>query len=254
MVEESILALINKELDGLATSEETARLGEICACNAEARKLREDLRALAQGLAGVERAVPPPTLRPAVMRAIAFAPGRVHSRGSFLRTFRAPWSVRPALVFAGGVAAGLILFAIGLRLVPSGNLDEGDLAGSLAAHSPAFSPGKVVEFRSGDLYASVQAGADSEHALVRIRLDVPPGTTAVLAYGRSIGSVERVDVARAPQAEISLEQGRVVVKGISKGDVGFLFGGKKEILAGVRLILSDGHGGEWEVALDGATR
>jgi hypothetical protein len=255
MVKESIIALINKDLDGMASAEESARLREICAGNEEARKLAEDLRALAHGLATMERTVPPPTLRPAVMRSLAAVPARTHShvRDSFLRDLvRAPGRWRPAVVFAVGVAAGLVLFAVGSRVVLPGSLDEGDLVGSLAVHGSTFSMGKVVEFRNGDAYASVQTGAGSNHAIARIRLDVPPGTMVVLAYSDANGYVETLDVAKAKLAEITLEQGRVVMTGISSGEVGILFGGKKEILAGARLMLSDGHGGEWVVALDGA--
>jgi hypothetical protein len=254
MIEESIIALINKDLDGMASAEESSRVQEICAGNEEARKLAEDLRALAHGLAAIERAVPPPTLRPAIMRSIAAVPTMAHSRlrDSFLRNrLRAPGSWRPAMVFAGGVAAGLVLFAMGSRLVLPGNLDESDLVGSLAVHGSTFSAGRVVEFRNGDMFASVQTGTGSEHAIVRIRLDVPPGTTVILAYGHAGGSVETVDVAKAKQAEISLEQGRVVIKGISSGEVGVLLSGKEEVLVGARLMLSDGHGGEWGIALDG---
>jgi len=254
MLEESIIALINKDLDGMASTEESARLRQICAENNEARRFAEDLRALARGLAGVERAVPPSTLRPAVMRSIASMPARAHSRSrnSFLRSLLpVPGVRRQAMVFVSGLAAGLVLYAVGSRLVSLGNLSENDLVGSLAVPGSTFSAGKVVEFRNGDVHASVQTGGGAAHAIVRIRLDVPPGTVVVLAYANAGGYVETVDVAKAKQAEISLEQGRVVMKGVSSGEVGILFAVKEEILVGARLLLSDGHGEEWDIPLEG---
>jgi hypothetical protein len=254
MLEDSVLALINKDLDGLASADESARLREILAGNKEAQKFAEDLRGLARGLADVERAVPPATLRPAVMRSIAAASAGVQAgRGdSFLRNLlRVPGSLRPAMVFAGGVAAGLVLFALGRWVMVPGSLDENDLAGSLAVRGLEFSAGKALEFREGDMRASIRSGGGSGHAIVRVKLDVPSGTAVVLVYGQADGYVEALDVPKGQQAQVSLEQGRVVITGVSSGEVGILLGGKGEILAGVRLRLSDGRGGEWDIPLEG---
>ncbi len=252
MLEASILELINRDLDGLASAEESARLRQILAENEEARKFSEDLRALSRGLAAVGRAVPPPTLRPAIMRSITGTEVARRQRGRSLLPRFLSGSLRHVPVFAGGVIAGLLLFALGSRLMAPGRIDENDLVGSLAVHGSTFSVGKVVEFKNGDVHAFVQTGVGSGQAIVRIRLDVPPGTLVVLAYPGEGGHVETVDVAKANQAEISLEQGRVVVKGLSSGEVGILFGGNADVLAGARLLFSDGYGGEWGIPLEGA--
>ncbi len=255
MLDKSIIALINSDLDGVASAEERERLRRICDKDPEARKYAEELQALSRGLAQVERGVPPPTLRPSIMRTIlerSTAPRR-ESRG-LIRGFslRMPFGLRPALVFAAGVGAGLVLFAVGVRVMAPGGMDEKDLVGSLAIHGAAFSVGKPVEFSNGDLHASVQTGIGIGQAIVRVRLNVPSGTLVVLAYAERGGHVERVDVGKADRAQISLEQGRVVVQGVSSGEVGILFSGNAEVLSGARLLLSDGYGGEWGIPLEGA--
>lgn len=255
MLDKSIIALINSDLDGVASAEEGERLRRICAENPEARKYVEELRALSRGLAEVTRGVPPPALRPAIMRSIAgrTAASRRESQSLFRGfSLRMPLSLKPALVFAAGVAAGLVLFAVGTRVMAPGGMDEKDLVGSLAIHGTAFSIGKPVEFSNGELHAMVQTGIGAGQTIVRVRLNVPPGTLVVLAYAEGGGHVETVDVGKADRAQISLEQGRVVVQGVSSGEVGILFRGNAEVLSGARLLLSDGYGGEWGIPLEGA--
>ncbi len=254
MLEKSVLELINRDLDGAATAEEKARLRRICQENEEARKYAEDLRALSRGLAAVGRGVPPPTLRPAVMRSITGADvaARPRAHVSLLENLlRMPGNLKPAMVFAGGVAAGLLLFALGLRVMAPASFDEKDLVGSLAVHGSDFLAGKPVDFKNGDLRATVQTGVGTGHTIVRIRVDIPPGTLMVFAYAGNGSQIETIDVARANLAEISLEEGRVVVKGLSSGELGILFSGNAEVLAGARLLFSDGYGGEWNIPLGG---
>ncbi len=255
MLDKSIIALINSDLDGVASAAEKERLRRVCAENAEARKYAEELRALSRGLSEVNRGVPPPTLRPAIMRSIAerSAAARRGSQSIFRGfSLRMPLRLKPALVFAAGVAAGLVLFAVGTRVVAPGGMDEKDLVGSLAIHGTGFSIGRPVEFSNGDLHAMVQTGTGIGQTIVRVRLNVPPGTLVVLAYADRGGHVETVDVGKADRAQISLEQGRVVVQGVSSGEVGILFSGDAQVLFGARLLLSDGYGGEWGIPLEGA--
>jgi hypothetical protein len=255
MLDKSVIGLINSDLDGMASAEERDRLRQIFAENPEARKYAEQLRALSRGLAEIDRAVAPPTLRPAIMRSLLepSTASRRESRGP-ARGFslRMPLGLKPVLVFAAGLAAGLVLFAVGTRVMAPGGMDEKDLVGSLAIHGAAFSVGKPVEFSSGDMHAFVQTGIGINQAIVRVRLDIPPGTLVVLAYVERGGHVETVDVGKADRAQISLEQGRVVVQGVSSGEVGILFSGNPEVLSGARLLLSDGYGGEWSIPLEGA--
>jgi hypothetical protein len=255
MLEKSVVELINKDLDGLASAEDQPRLRQLYAESEEARRFAEDLRALSRGLATSGRAVPPPTLKPAVMRSLETAKRTVRSHrwswnpAELLGVSR---NLRPAMLFVSGLAVGLVLFAAGSRLISPGNLDENDLVGSLAVHGSSFSVGKAADFRSGEMHASVRTGAGSGQTILRIGLDVPPGTLTVLVYNPTGGHVEGVDVAKAGLAEISLEQGRVVLRGISTGEVGILLSGRPEVLAGARLLFSDGHGGAWEIPLEGS--
>ncbi len=254
MLDKTTISLINKDLDGLASAEELERLRVMCAGNEEARKFAEDLRALSRGLASMGHVAPPPSLRPAIMRSLlGGAVGVRRERHASLPEIwlRLRGNLRPAMLYAGGVATGLILFAAGSKVLAPGSLDENDLVGSLAVRGSAFSVGKIVEYKNGDLRAFVQIGTGVGQTIVRIRLDVPPGTMMVLAYPGGSGHVETVDVGKADQADISLEQGRVVVKGVSSGEIGVLFSGNGELLTGARLLFSDGYGGEQGIPLEG---
>jgi hypothetical protein len=253
MLEESVLELINKQLDGEASAEEAAQLREILAQNSEARTMAEDLRALARELASVNRAVPPPTLQPAVLRSLAALQdgARVGGLGASLRNFtRAAWNWKPSFVFAGGAAAGLLLCVVGWWLISPGSVDERDLVGSLAFRGTLFPAASVREFTEGPLRASIASARRDGEAIVRIHLDVPPGTVVSFLYNGKEASIKAIDVPPGAQGEILLEEGEIIVKGVATGQVGVLFGGKGEILAGMRVRLADGHGGEWVLPVE----
>ena len=248
MLDESVRALIHKDLDGMASAEESARLREILAQNAEARAMAEDLQALARELASVERAVPPPTLRPAVLRSLASLParGREGWWERLLQSLRhAAWDMKPSLVFAGGAAAGLILCLAGWWLMAPGGVDERDLAGSLAFRHADFPETTMQEFSEGPLHASIRSARRSGEAFVRVRLDVPSGTVISFLYDRNKASVLALEVPGGAKAEILPEEGRVIVRGAVSGDVGVLFSGKGEILPGIQVRLANGLGTEW---------
>ena len=63
MIDEEIVELINREIDGEIDSRESARLREILAENADARLLHEQLVRLDTALGDLEAVEPPPEIR-----------------------------------------------------------------------------------------------------------------------------------------------------------------------------------------------
>lgn len=249
MREASLLELVNKDLDGVATAKEVARLKEILARDEEARKVAESLRAVARELASVKRAVPPPTLRPAVLRSLAAPPAR-----SQPGWWRLPWMTwKPSLVFAGGAVAGVLLCLLGWWLVVPGSPDERDLVGSLTFHTRPFTAASVRDFSEGSLRATVASAWKDGEAIVRIRLDVPAGAVVSLLYDRAEASVLALDVPPGMPGEIRLAEGEISVRGVAQGEVGVLFSGKGKILPGIRVRLADITGKERESPLEGGS-
>jgi hypothetical protein len=93
MIDDAVLALLQKVAEGTATQAESASLHEILRRNEEARSAFDDLQVVMRTLGSVREASVPPTLKPAVMRALGTRPlpSRVtRLRGSILTLLPLP--------------------------------------------------------------------------------------------------------------------------------------------------------------------
>lgn len=136
--EQKIVELIQREIDGLNSPEESAELQAIVAKDPQVRKIYDELRAVADTLEQAEQLEPPAHLKAAILSALpkrkeapAASKGVLQWLAGFLP--RQP-RFQISLAFAGGLAAGLLLFALfaseALRQSPS---DVADYYGTLVA-------------------------------------------------------------------------------------------------------------------------
>jgi tetratricopeptide (TPR) repeat protein len=148
MIERSALELINKDIDGVCTPEESSRLQEILRTNPEAKTLHNELQLLAVTMQKMPPAKPPRSLKPAILRAlgaktaprrqISTAAGwwaRVVDRRSRLShnwrgamenaTNKTPRSPKPILVIVGSLAAiaVVVYFSFFYPPVPAGDTE-----------------------------------------------------------------------------------------------------------------------------------
>jgi hypothetical protein len=148
MIEQSILELINKDIDGVCTPEESSRLQEILRTNPEAGKLHEDLRLLAVTLQKMPVAEPPRSLKPAILRSLEAKSAPRHRTSSAAGWFtgvlgrlsrlslnwrgamentanKTPNSPKPILVIVGSLAAiaVVVYFSFFYPPVPAGDTE-----------------------------------------------------------------------------------------------------------------------------------
>ncbi|HYQ89683.1 MAG TPA: hypothetical protein VEU09_08660 [Candidatus Binatia bacterium] len=210
--------LMNDQLDGVATPEDSERLSRIL-------ESREDLRVQYRGLGGVFSALsrldmeePPASLKQGILRAIRSGDVASPARESWLRSipafFRGRGGFRYGYSFAAGAALGVLAFA-----VISGNLmtrpgaDSRPFTGTMA---PQFSDGVYRHIQSHDFvlrngHVLAEVLSETEGLVVRITADVPLGSDVVVSFDPAAWGAGAV---RQDQAgnEVMLGSGRLSIR------------------------------------------
>jgi hypothetical protein len=224
MNDRELQLLMNNQLDGIATPEESERLSR-------ALDSREDLRAEYRKLSGVftvlsrvDMEEPPADLKQSVMREIRrreTVPSRV-GRFEWVRdAFRAisPYS------FAAGAALGVLAFALLTgNLTTRPGTDVGRFMGTMA--SP-FGPATYHRISSRDFAlrtgaVHVEVLSDGDEYLARIASTAPPGTDLVLSFDPAVWSVEGLRQQRSAGNEVMLGIGRLSVRMQQLGESQYL--------------------------------
>jgi len=115
-MDERLTDLMNGELDGTNSAEQSRELRSRLASDPDARRHFEQLESVGRVLAEADEVPPPESLREAIMQVVEEresrrlrAPGLLARAREFFEPRR---SLRPAFAFAGGVAVGLCLFVV----------------------------------------------------------------------------------------------------------------------------------------------
>jgi len=213
MNDRELRQLMNNQLDGVATPEESERLRR-------ALDSREDLRSEYRKLGGVfgvlsrvDMEEPPPDLKQNVMREVrrrAAVPSRISRLDSIRAAFRG-WS---AYSFAAGAALGVLAFALltGNFTTPPGT-DVAPYTGTMARPSGPVSYHRISSryfaLRTGKVLVEVLSGSDGY--LARIATTAPPGTGLVLSFDPAAWDVEGLRQRQAGN-EVMLGFGRLSVR------------------------------------------
>jgi hypothetical protein len=199
--------LIQAEIDGVATLEESGALNAWAERDSSVRDQLREMRKLADLLADVERVAPPPGLASGVMRAIR-ASNDSRARTPLAR-LRALWpSGRTALPFAYAAAAGAAACFLLIRALPGGSpsgswVGEADVVGTMMApsgepigHKEIAAPGVRGEASlrkaGGSLVIEIDLESP-ESAAVGLRFD--PAEATVLGVAGGPAGLRGLDVA-----------------------------------------------------------
>jgi hypothetical protein len=229
MIPEKFTELINKEVDGLNSKEESRKLRGYLAKHPEARQLYEDLAKTAAGLKKVEELEPPAYLRQHILNSLGKRRTEEAREGSLWRrivdAFGGHSMPRYALVFASGLAIGVLLLLI---VVPRdlGVRDTSELTGTMALvpELSVFQPADSVAFKAPEASGVIKTyyGSDFVIAEVRLQSDAPvkteigfrPENMTFSGFKRLQGDEGSLDIG---QNEVELTQ-----SGTNRGFVTFL--------------------------------
>jgi hypothetical protein len=186
MIEERYIELMNKELDGANTPDESAALRSFLASSEEARRVYDELRGLAGMFAAAGEITPPRDMKRTIMAAIAgreaFRGARRAERRRFLDALTPRKKV--AYSFAGGVAFGLVALIILLGVMPrDGGPDRKDLYGTLAGRRSAEDvvASESVSIETADVSGRVTAQYRDNSLAIALDLDAPHEIEVVLS-------------------------------------------------------------------------
>jgi hypothetical protein len=249
MASKKTLQLIQQELDGTSTPSEREKLRAILENDEEARELLVEFRSLSRRISSLDTLDPSPVLRSSVLRSIAAAQTR-----SLNQPVVEPWykkffdpvpSFRTALVFAGGVAAGILvlfLFSPGIHAP-----ENADLVGSLMLNeTPATHP-VVAEWRveMQGVQGTVKAEERKDLGILRLDLETTSEITATILAPSGKTSVRAARLGEGTTAHVAFSPQGIQVTGKGKTSCVIIF----EHIAHetpLSLAIKSGDGGVWE--------
>ncbi len=181
MIEKRIVELMNGEIDGANSREESLELKRYLDTHPEAKRYYEDLKTVTHMFDQAEELTPPPDLRETILTSIFEREGGEERRNVFtsiLAGLRATFSRRYAYSFTVGIIAGILLFALFSWIVPwrqpaedldnllgtitTGNLREVTTVGPIDFHFPSVTGSARVRYTEDRILAAIQLSAKSE--------------------------------------------------------------------------------------------
>jgi hypothetical protein len=210
--------LMNDQLDGVATPEDSERLSQALESREEARLQYRKLGGVFAALSRLEMEEPPASLKQGVLRAIRASEAPSPVRGGWIRSipalFRSPSGLRYGYSFAAGAALGVLAFALlsGNFMTRAGT-NFRSFTGTMEPLSPEgvyrHIGSCVIKLSDGHVRAEALSGRDG--LLARITTDTPVGSNLIVFFDPGDWSVAalRQD---PPGNEVMLGTGRVSIR------------------------------------------
>jgi anti-sigma factor RsiW len=219
--------LMNDQLDGVATPEESERLSRALESRDEARLQYRKLGAVFAGLSRLEMEEPPASLKQGVLRAIQASKAfqARESRLQSIRTFlRGRTGFRQAYSFAAGAALGVLAFAVLTgNLMSRPGADSMLLTGTMAP----LVPGGVYRaigshvFVLHDGHVLAEALSGKEGLVARLTTEAPLGSSVVVTFDPADWSAAAMRQDPAGN-EVMLGTGRVSIRMLRLGQSQYL--------------------------------
>lgn len=225
MIHDRLELLINRDIDGDNSPEESRELENALRSDPGARRYRDDLLELSGRFTRAGMIDPPPALRRGILAATTRRPATVRRRRSLLPdAVREAFTPRLAYAFAAGVAAGALLFALLAGPGPeTGGIPPDAARGTLA---PWGSSGlETTECMQFDMPGGSGTGCvtySSDGIRVAISLDSERETRLVLSHE---GDVRFAEYRTTGAGELGIADDHVTIERAAAGEYDVLFEG-----------------------------
>ncbi len=178
MIDRRTIALINGEMDGENTHEESETLRQILSRNPEAQKLLEDLKKLERNFSSISRVDPPANLKRNVMRSIEERrmPARASKNTFNLLDLLFPVRSLPRLGFAfsGGVLAGVALVVLYFTVISHPAIDDRDASGTILGPSESLQTADDAAITANGVEGRVVIEYSRAVSVMRVNLTMKP--------------------------------------------------------------------------------
>ena len=200
MIDRRTIALINGEVDGLNTPEESEILRQTLAQDPEAQKLLEDLKKLERNLSSLSLVDPPAGLKKSIMRSLQERriPTGIHARKSSLSDFLFPVRSLPRLGFAfgGGVLAGIALVILYFAVASHPSVDARDASGTLfGASSESLQTAEDAAISGDGVDGRVVTEYSGTVSVMRVNLTMKPDVIARFTFNPDGAKLKGVSLA-----------------------------------------------------------
>jgi hypothetical protein len=160
-IDSSLVELINKEIDGINSRADSAKLKEYLAENREAKDLYNDLVRVSTLLKTVDEVEVPRSLRASILNTIDSSRYAVRERRNPLRSvidlLPQRVSLRYAFVFSFGLVVGLVIYALFVDMNKDASIDISKLHGTMVLNraSESFETADNVEINLDKVHGTV---------------------------------------------------------------------------------------------------
>jgi hypothetical protein len=217
MISKTVLDLVNKDVDGVASPKERAKLKKLLDTDQEVAKVYADLRSLADAFDRVQPVEPPPSLKAAILRNAEQTARSVHSPmpSRFRRAIHPVFTLSQSLVFGAGILAGVLLLAGGEMLFRTQGEGNADLTGTIATHSVTAVPTGPALFavRQGSVEAMITLSREGDHSTVGVSIERGRLVQTELSYDAASLKVVGIHSAHGTLASLSMGQGSLLIGG-----------------------------------------
>jgi len=219
--------LMNDQLDGVATSQDSERLRLALEAREELRMQYQRLGAVFAALDRLGTEEPPASLKQDVLRSIRLsespAPARASWLGYVLNVIRGGTGLRQAYAFAAGAALGVLGFAILTgNLMTRPGTDTRPYTGMMAPLETLYRSISSRDFKlGGDGRVLAEALSGKDGLLVRLTADAPVGSDVALSF--EPGDWTALSVRQEPAGnEVMLGMGRLSIRMQQSGQSQYL--------------------------------
>jgi hypothetical protein len=219
MKEKELMRLMNDQLDGVATPEDSDRLKRHLAESAEARIKFRELGDVFTSLNRVEMVDPPSNLTQDVIRSIGVRAVSAPARSGWLELIGDAFRKRPALRYAysfaagAGVAAMLFALVTGGALTRSQRADDPFVGTMLPTSSLAgFQRVDGREYRLQRGSVIIESLASSDGLVARVEASGPVGTEIEISYDPTVLTASALRQRHSGGNEVSLGQGQLQIR------------------------------------------
>jgi hypothetical protein len=245
MIEKRFIDLLNREIDETLLPDERAMLEEFRSGNPEAKKISRDLEFVASKLQKLQEVDAPSTLKLRVMNAIAphvraqERPFGQAVRAAVAGFFQPRRGIRLAYAFSGGLAIGVLLFAIYLSIGGRNTFDSSDAIGTMIVSSSRnLQMGPEFPINTANIRGVVRTQHNSDISVLTVNLQSESEVVTRISYDPGSLNLKAVRRSEGMGDNLTARGGELELRSSGDHTYAVYFGNVSNGLSTVRVTMS----------------